>query len=49
MSCIRRHGGMNFMDAAKEQKDRAQRAIVVLYALMAVGILLPLVLWWLKR
>jgi hypothetical protein len=40
---------MNSMDDATEHKDRARRAIIVLYALMAVGVLLPLVIWWLKR
>ena len=40
---------MLFMDDATEQKDRARRAIIVLCWLMALGILLPLVLWWFKR
>jgi len=40
---------MNFMDAATAQKKQARRSIIVLYALMAVGILLPALLWWLRR
>ncbi len=40
---------MKFMSDAAEQKRQARRSIVVLYALMAVGILLPLALWWFKR
>ena len=49
LSCPRRCGRMLFMDDATEQKDRARRAIIVLCSLMALGILLPLVLWWFKR
>jgi hypothetical protein len=40
---------MIFMDAATEQKKQARRSIIVLYALMAVGVLLPMVLWWFRR
>ena len=40
---------MGPMDDAAAQEKRARRSIIVLYALIAVGVLLPLVLWWLKR
>jgi len=32
-----------------EEKSKARRTILLLYALMAVGILLPFVLLWIKR
>jgi predicted PurR-regulated permease PerM len=32
-----------------EAKPNTRRAVIVLYVLMAVGILLPFVLLWLKR
>ncbi len=32
-----------------EEKSRARRATIVLYAVMAVGMLLPFALLWLKR
>jgi hypothetical protein len=40
---------MNFMDDAMQEKARARRTIILLYALMAAGILLPFVIWWLRR
>jgi hypothetical protein len=40
---------MKIMNDATEQKAGARRAIAVLDALMAAGILLPVVLWWLGR
>jgi hypothetical protein len=40
---------MNFMDDATPQAARARRTIILLYVLMAAGILLPLVIWWLRR
>jgi len=32
-----------------EEKSKARRTILLLYALMAVGILLPFLLLWIKR
>jgi hypothetical protein len=40
---------MNFMDDAMDEKANARRTIILLYVLMAVGILLPPALWWLRR
>jgi hypothetical protein len=40
---------MNFMDDATDEKAGARRTIVLLYVLMAVGILMPLALWWFRR
>jgi hypothetical protein len=37
------------MNEEPEGKSKAQRAMILLYALMAAGILLPFVLLWLKR
>ena len=37
------------MREAVEEKSKARRTILLLYTLMAVGILLPFVLLWLKR
>jgi hypothetical protein len=37
------------MNGEPEGKSKAQRAMILLYALMAAGILLPFVLLWLKR
>jgi heme/copper-type cytochrome/quinol oxidase subunit 2 len=40
---------MNFMDDATDKKAEARRTIILLYVLMAVGIFLPVALWWLRR
>jgi len=32
-----------------EEKSKARRTIILLYALLAVGMLLPFVLLWFKR
>jgi hypothetical protein len=40
---------MNFMDDATQEKARARRTVILLYVLMAAGVLLPLVLWWIRR
>ncbi len=38
------------MDASPEEKAKAQRAILILKVLMALGILVPVVLFlWLRR
>jgi predicted nucleic acid-binding Zn ribbon protein len=37
------------MSDVSEEKSKARRTILLLYALMAVGILLPFVLLWFKR
>jgi hypothetical protein len=37
------------MNEDPEEKSKARRAMIILYALMAAGILLPFVLLWLKR
>ena len=37
------------MSEGLEEKSKARRTILLLYALMAVGILLPFVLLWIKR
>jgi len=39
---------MNFMDDATAVKAQARRTIILLYALIAISIALPLVLWWLR-
>jgi len=40
---------MNFMDDATEKNAEAWRTIILLYPLLAVGILRPLALGWLRR
>jgi hypothetical protein len=37
------------MDDAKAETAKARRAILLLYVLMAAGILLPLAYWWFRR
>jgi hypothetical protein len=37
------------MSTRPEEKDSARRAVIVLCIVMAVGILLPFVLLWLRR
>lgn len=39
---------MNLMDDTNAQKARARRTIILLYGLMAAGVLLPLAFWWFK-
>jgi hypothetical protein len=40
---------MKIMNDATEQKAGARRTILMLYGLMAAGILAPLAIGWLKR
>jgi hypothetical protein len=40
---------MKFMDDMTHEKAGARRTIILLYVLMAIGILLPLAIWWLRR
>jgi len=44
-----RCGRMNFMDDATDENANARRTIILVYVLMAVSVLLPLALWWLRR
>gem|GEM_PF-2318444 len=37
------------MNGDPAEKSKARRVMILLYALMAVGILLPFVLLWFKR
>lgn len=37
------------MDVNPEEKTNARRAMILLYALMAVGVLLPFLLLWYRR
>jgi hypothetical protein len=49
LSCRGWCSRIKFMTEEPEEKSKAQRAMILLYALMAAGILLPFVLLWLKR
>ena len=40
---------MNSMDDATDENANARRTIILVYVLMAVSVLLPLALWWLRR
>jgi hypothetical protein len=37
------------MSQSLREKSKARRAVIILYILMAVGILLPFAILWLKR